>query len=194
LSLRRAVFLDRDGVINQYRPDYVRVESDFEFVPDAEDAFRVLGRLRAPLVVVTNQSAIGRGTTTAAVVEAIHDRLMNQARAWGAPLASIEVCPHAPEDRCSCRKPRLGLFRRAEERLGLSLPGSFLIGDAPTDIESAAALGVRAVRVRTGRGAEPLRDSVVADAVVDDFLGAARWIASRWEEPKELSANRRKGR
>lgn len=179
---RRGVFLDRDGVINRYRSDYVRTEADFEYEDGAPEAFRILGGLDLPIVVVTNQSAIGRGMTTRRTVDAIHARLRADAARWGAAISAIEVCPHAPDARCACRKPATALFRRAAERLGIELPGSFLVGDAPSDIEAAGALGLRAVRVRVGRGAEPLPAGVEAEVVVDGLLAAARWIAARATE------------
>lgn len=173
------VFLDRDGVINRYRREYVRTEAEFEYEEGAPEAFRILGELGLPLIVVTNQSAIGRGMTTRRTVDAIHAKLRGDAARWGAAIAAIEVCPHAPDARCDCRKPGATLFRRAAERLAIEIPGSFLVGDSPSDIEAAQRLGLRAVRVRTGRGGEPLPAGIEAEVVVDDVLAAARWIASR---------------
>lgn len=178
----RGVFLDRDGVINRYRRDYVRTEAEFEYEEGAEQAFEILGTLALPLVVVTNQSAIGRGMTTRRTVDAIHARLRADAARWGAAIASIEVCPHSPDARCECRKPGAALFRRAAERLGIALDGSYLVGDAPSDIEAARLLGLRAARVRTGRGSEPLPAGVAAEVEVDGLLAAARWIAAKEAE------------
>jgi D-glycero-D-manno-heptose 1,7-bisphosphate phosphatase len=184
---RRGVFLDRDGVINRYLPGSVRREEEFEYEAGAAAALRLLGALGAPIVVVTNQSAIGRGTTTPATVDAIHARLRADAERWGGPIAAIEICPHAPEARCECRKPGTALFHRAAERLGISLEGSFCVGDAPSDVEASRRLGLRAVRVRTGRGSEPLPPGLAAEATVDDILAAARWIAARCEEGENES-------
>ena len=176
----RAVFLDRDGVINQYTSNYVRVPADFTFYPEAEAAFGVLGALGAPIVIVTNQSGIGRGYTTRGIVDEIHAAMIESAAQWGATITSVEVCPHTPTDHCDCRKPKDGLFRRAEQEHDLQLEGSFLVGDSPSDIEGARRLGIRPVRVRTGRGEEPLPEGVTAETVVDGFLPAAEWIATHW--------------
>lgn len=179
---RRAVFLDRDGVINRYRSDYVRSPEDFEYYDHTAEAFAILGSLGLPIVVVTNQSGIGRGYTTPEIVDAVHERLRRDAAAWGAPIDSIEVCPHLPTDGCDCRKPGDALFRRAAASGSLALEGSFLVGDSPSDIEAAVRLGIRAVRVATGRGGEALPDGIAPEATVDDLLAAARWIAARTEE------------
>ena len=109
--------------------------------------------------------------------------------ASGAPIAAIEVCPHTPADGCDCRKPRPALFRRAADRLGIELAGSFLVGDAPSDIEGAVRLGLRPVRVRTGRGAEPLPEGIRPEVVVDDILAAARWIAARIDDGADEGAD-----
>ena len=186
---RRAVFLDRDGVINQYNSDYVRVPSDFEFYPDAEEAFRVLGTLSVPIVIVTNQSGIGRGYTTKEIVDTIHAGMVKKVERWGATITSVEVCPHTPTDDCHCRKPADGLFTRAAEAHDLQLTDSFLVGDSWSDIVSARRSNLRAVRVRTGRGAEPLPVGVRAEVTVDGLFEAAQWIAEHWDTPPPRPAS-----
>ncbi|MFQ5655675.1 MAG: D-glycero-alpha-D-manno-heptose-1,7-bisphosphate 7-phosphatase [Planctomycetota bacterium] len=175
----RAVFLDRDGVINRYRGDHVRSARDFEYYEFAEEAFRMLAATGLPIVVITNQSAIGRGYTTEGEVMAIHKRLARDAARWGAPIAAIEHCPHTPAEDCRCRKPEVELFERAAERLSLTLAGSFMVGDAPADVEAGHRLGMTTLRVATGRGGERLPEGVAADWQGDDLLAAARWIAAR---------------
>ena len=182
---RRAVFLDRDGVINRYTTNYVRTFDDFAFYPEAEGAFALLGGLGAPIVVVTNQSGIGRGYTTRAIVDAIHDHMIATAARWGAAITTVEICPHTPDDRCDCRKPAPAMFTRAAEAHDLALAGSFLVGDSPCDIEGAVRLGMRPVRVRTGRGSEALPNGIEAEATADDFLAAVRWIVEAWPAPLE---------
>ena len=151
----RAVFLDRDGVINQYRSDYVRIEEDFEYYDFVPAAFSILGTLNLSIVVVTNQSGIGRGYTTPEIVRAIHDRLREDAQSWGAPIGSVQICPHSPKlERCECRKPGPIMFERAADELGLEFKGSYMVGDAPSDMEAGDRLGMTTLRVETGRGQE----------------------------------------
>ncbi|MFN0059447.1 MAG: D-glycero-alpha-D-manno-heptose-1,7-bisphosphate 7-phosphatase [Planctomycetota bacterium] len=171
----RAVFLDRDGVINIYRDEYVRTLADFEYYPETAAAFAVLGALGMPIVVVTNQSALARGYTTLADVEAIHARLRADAASWGARIAAIEFCPHLPDDHCRCRKPRTLMFERAAARLALSLPGSYMVGDAPSDMEAGRALNMITLRVASGRGSGPV--SAHEDMREPTLLAAARRIA-----------------
>ncbi|MEM7168465.1 MAG: HAD family hydrolase [Planctomycetota bacterium] len=171
----RGVFIDRDGVINEYRSDYVRVREDFAYYEFTEKAFRVLGLIGLPLVVVTNQSGIGRGYTTQDEVEYLNEKLRRDAAAWDAPLGAIEYCPHTPDENCQCRKPAPAMFERASRKLRIQCEGSYMIGDAPSDIQAGRSLGMTTIRVRTGRGAEAAR--VTEDWQVDDFLAAATKVA-----------------
>lgn len=172
---KRGVFIDRDGVINQYRSDYVRVRDDFAYYDFTEKAFRVLGLIGLPLVVVTNQSGIGRGYTTVEEVEYLNAKLAEDAASWDAPIGAVEYCPHTPDENCPCRKPAPAMFERAARKLGVLCDGSYMIGDAPSDIQAGRSLGMTTLRVRTGRGAETGR--VTEDWAVDDFLAAATKIA-----------------
>lgn len=174
---RLGVFLDRDGVINQYRPDYVRTRADYAYYDFTPRAFHLLGQIGLPIVVVTNQSGLGRGYTTLEEVEFLNTQLCEDAERWGAPIAALEYCPHTPQEACRCRKPAPGLFERAARRLGLRLAGSYLVGDAPSDVMVGKALGMVTLRVLTGRGSEPASPQAEPDWVVDDLLAAVRKIA-----------------
>jgi len=171
----RAIFLDRDGVINIYRSDYVRSEADFVYYDHTPEAFRVLGALGLPLIVITNQSGIARGYQSEQEVRLLGDRLVADARDWGAEIVSIEYCPHLPDAGCECRKPARGLFDRAAVAHKLRFDGSYMVGDSPADMRAGRDLGLVTVRVSTGRGAEG--DGVDDDYRESDFLGAARRIA-----------------
>lgn len=176
-SPTRGIFLDRDGVINQYRTDYVRVEEDFAYYDFVPEAFSILGSLELPIVVVTNQSGIGRGYTTHAIVDAIHARLRQDARGWGAKIGSIEICPHSPKvESCGCRKPGPIMFERAAQRLNIRFEGSYMVGDAPSDMEAGDQLGMITLRVATGRGRES--GGPEPRERVSDLLAAARRIAA----------------
>lgn len=172
----RGVFLDRDGVINEDRADYVRSLDQFRYFQWTAQAFRVLARVGLPIVVVSNQSGIGRGYTTEQEVLRMHDQLRGDIASWGAHLASIEYCPHTPDDGCDCRKPAPGLFRRAAEQWDLELAGSYMVGDKPTDITSGQRLAMTTVRVATGYQGDD-GDSV-PDHRARDLLAAAELIAS----------------
>lgn len=176
-----ALFLDRDGVINRYRQGGVLTSDQFEYYENTPESFRRLGRIGWPLVVVTNQSAIGRGWTTVEEVEAIHQQLSRDATSWGASILAIELCPHLPDGGCSCRKPATGLFEKVAVAIGVDLRASLMIGDSPSDIEAAQRLGMRSIRVLTGRGEEPLGSGINTDHVAGDLLEAVRWIETTRE-------------
>jgi D-glycero-D-manno-heptose 1,7-bisphosphate phosphatase len=175
--MKPAIFLDRDGVIIQNRPDYVRSWNDVEFLPAAVDALARLASAPYPMVFVTNQSAVGRGIISLETAQAINRRLVAELRAQGCRVDGIFMCPHAPEDGCACRKPKPGLLFQAAEALGIDLSASVMIGDAWTDLQAGAAAGVsRLGLLLTGRGEQQLllpRPPEVAHALVFSDLAAA---------------------
>jgi len=150
-----AVFLDRDGVIIENRVDYIRTWEDVQILPGGMAALSRLNKTNFKIVIVTNQSAIGRGLITQQIAEDINLRLMAEVKLAGARLDAIYMCPHKPEDCCSCRKPRPGLILQAAHDLSIDLERSFLIGDALDDLRAGRAAGVKeVVLVLTGRGAQ----------------------------------------
>jgi D-glycero-D-manno-heptose 1,7-bisphosphate phosphatase len=181
--MRPAVFLDRDGVINRNRDDHVKSWSEFEFLPGALEALKRLAGLELPVVVVTNQAAIGRGLMGAAEVDEIHRRMVEAVRLVGGRIDAVLYCPHRPDEGCECRKPKPGLLFEAARMLGLDLAASILVGDAESDLLAAQAVGCRPVLVRTGRGAAPIEPpSQAAERdfiLVDDLGSAVEWISSR---------------
>lgn len=152
-----AIFLDRDGVIIENRADYVRSWEQVELYPQALQALQLLAPLPYPLVIVTNQSAVGRGLISLETAQAINARLLETLQARGARITGLYLCPHAPAAGCSCRKPQPGLLQQAAHELQLDLAGSWMVGDALTDLGAGRSAGVgRLVLLRTGRGAAQL--------------------------------------
>ena len=176
MKSRGALFLDRDGVINRYRRGGVLSLEEFEYYDGTPEGLRRLAALGMPLAVVTNQSAVGRGSTTSEEVERIHRKLRDDASSWGVSIAATEYCPHLPDGGCSCRKPGVGLFEKIARELDIDLESSVLIGDSPCDIEAACRLGMTSIRVLTGRGEEPLGEGDGADHVAEDLVAAAAWL------------------
>jgi D-glycero-D-manno-heptose 1,7-bisphosphate phosphatase len=161
--LRRAVFFDRDGVVNIDRGYVSRLE-DFEFVPGFIDGARFLHGAGYALIVITNQSGIGRGLYTEQDFAALTDWLKGALAAHGAPLAGVYYCPHHPSEaigvyrtHCDCRKPAPGLLLRAASELSLDLASSVMFGDRATDLEAARAAGVgrRILLATNGAGPAP---------------------------------------
>jgi len=187
---RQAVFLDRDGTINE-QMGYINHPSRFHLLPNVEWAVRMLKESGFAVVVVTNQSGLARGYFPETLLATLHAEMERRFALAGASLDGIYVCPHHPEakeerfrKRCDCRKPKPGLFLRAAEELCLDLASSFVVGDRFSDLEAAQAVGAEGILVLTGYGRgdwEHLgKASPVAPVyVAQDLLDAARWIVSR---------------
>ena len=182
-----AVLLDRDGVINENRAEYVTTWEDFRFLPGALEALVALRRLGVRLAVVTNQSAVGRRLLAPQALEEIHRRMLARCAAVGIAIDGVFVCPHAPWDRCACRKPQPGLLLRAMGALGEPPQRCVAIGDGHEDLLAAAASGVPFVLVRTGRGEEALRHPACLTIpplfVADDLRAAAETLRAYVTEP-----------
>jgi D-glycero-D-manno-heptose 1,7-bisphosphate phosphatase len=184
--MRPAVFLDRDGVLCENRDDYVKSLDEFVFLPGAAEAVASLRKAGLMVVVVTNQSAIGRGVVSVEAVQEIHDTMLANLKDQGAEVDDVLVCPHAPEANCDCRKPRPGLLIKAAVQHGIELANSWMVGDASSDIAAGARAGCETVLVLTGRGADQMRYAVPgtirATHVAPSITEAAQWILDRAAE------------
>jgi D-glycero-D-manno-heptose 1,7-bisphosphate phosphatase len=154
--MTRAVFLDRDGVINENRADHVRSWDEFHFIPGAPQAIAQLCQAGIRVFVITNQAIVNRGMISHTALQALHKRMTDALRHHGAQIEDVIYCPHRPEENCSCRKPQPGLLIQSAERYGVDLSQSVLIGDALADMEAGATAGCRTILVLTGRGRDQL--------------------------------------
>lgn len=152
----KPVFLDRDGVINMNRVDYVRSLQQWIQTPGAIEAIVRLSNAGHPVIVLTNQSAIARGYCCISDVEQIHHHLIHLVSTAGGVINGIYYCPHHPDDGCECRKPCTGMVDSARRELNLS-DGGYIVGDADSDMELGRRTGLKTVLVLTGRGKEQLR-------------------------------------
>ena len=179
MTLRKAIFLDRDGVINRFpgAGRFVLDWSEFAFMPDLRQNLR---RLRAKgyfLSLATNQSGVGRGLMTLDALTGIHTRM--QAELAGEALDAIYFCAHHPDDRCACRKPSPEMILRACAEHGLDPQQSVLIGDSGRDIEMGAAAGCRTILCREKLPErENLRPEHRPDAMFKTLTEAVDWILS----------------
>lgn len=147
---RPAVFLDRDGVINRER-GYVCRAADFELIDGVLEAVRQIQDRGFTLVVVTNQSGIGRGYYDEAAYQEVDRAMRERFLAAGLPLAAVYYCPHAPAANCDCRKPAPGMLLRAQREHDIDLSRSWMVGDKESDLEAAHRAGVpQRVLVRSG--------------------------------------------
>ncbi len=158
------VILDRDGVINEDRDNFVKTPDEWIPIPRSLEAIARLHRAGYQIVVITNQSGISRGLFDQSDLNRIHVRMMDYVRRHGGRVEAIFFCPHGPEDDCACRKPRSGMFVQLADRLKSSIEGIPAIGDSLRDLEAARDAGACPVLVRTGKGkatAKALRDETL---------------------------------
>lgn len=173
-----AIFLDRDGTLIIER-DYLSDPDQVTLLPTVAESLARLAAAGFALVIVTNQSGIGRGYFTLAQLEAVHHRLEVLLHAQNITLHGIYVCPHAPAESCLCRKPLPELIHRAAAELDLDPARSWVIGDKPADVGLALAVGAGAILVRTGYGAASEHDPLIQTLqphVADNLAHAADFI------------------
>ena len=187
---RPALFIDRDGTLTE-EVGYVNHPRRLRLLPRSAEAVRRLNDADVPAVVVTNQAGIARGYFSADVLAAVNNELLRQLKESGAYVDGLYVCTHHPSageppyrDSCDCRKPRPGLLTRAAGELALDLSRSAVVGDRPSDVETAARVGARGVLVLTGYGLgeweyRRATFSVPPDHVAGDLLDAVEWFLAR---------------
>jgi len=185
-----AVFLDRDGTLNE-EVGYLDCLERLKLFPDCARAIRLINESGMKAVVTTNQSGIARGYFTEAVVEMLHHHIQKLLQGKGAQIDRFYYCPHHPTEGlglyrtvCACRKPGAGMLQRAAEEMNLDLSRSYLIGDMPTDIEAAARAGVKSVLIQRGSVSVRIQNVTSAaqtgrtgpDCIAGSLLDAVRWI------------------
>ncbi|MBN2397225.1 MAG: D-glycero-beta-D-manno-heptose 1,7-bisphosphate 7-phosphatase [Deltaproteobacteria bacterium] len=177
-----AVFLDRDGTINE-EVGYLDSLNKLRIFPAAFEAVRMINESGMRVVVVTNQSGVARGLFDEAFVERVHQQVRKRFREQGAVIDRFYYCPHHPTEgigryrlACGCRKPEPGMLLRASQDLGIDLSASYVVGDTARDIELAHRCGSTGILVRTGYGMDEALSGVNPAYIADDILDAARWI------------------
>jgi D-glycero-D-manno-heptose 1,7-bisphosphate phosphatase len=182
-----AVFLDRDGTIIEDK-NYLSDPDQIVFLDGAIPGLRAMARHKIPLVVISNQSGIGRGYFSLDAAEAVRARLEHLLAQEGIEMAGWYMCPHAPDARCSCRKPLPGMIIAAARDLDLAPARSVVIGDKRCDIDLAGEVGARGILVTTGQGADDADYARGIDVPVCRDLAEASEVVARWldlgEEPR----------
>jgi D-glycero-D-manno-heptose 1,7-bisphosphate phosphatase len=179
---RPALFLDRDGVVNMYRPGrYVDDIEDFVFIDGSLEAIVTASASGVPIVIVSNQAGVAKGHTSVETVEAIMANLRASVEQAGGKILDIFYCPHDTDGLCDCRKPKPGMLLAASRRHDLALEQSVMVGDSESDLDAARAAGCRAVLVLSGqsgvRGTEAACAAAAkADAVFPDLASALPWL------------------
>jgi len=180
-----AVFLDRDGTINE-EMGYINHLDRFVLLPSAAAAIRRINESGLKAVVITNQSGAARGYFPVELIDQVHRKMSRLLEEEGAFLDGIYTCTHAPPSKgepggCGCRKPKIGLMKQAAQELNLDLEKSYVVGDRLKDVEMARNAGAKAILVLTGYGKGELEflgpsSKVQADFVAEDIAEAVEWI------------------
>lgn len=147
LPSAKAIFLDRDGTINDNGNGYIHKIEDFKFLPGVIDALQMLSKTEYKLIIITNQSGIGRGMYSEADFSELNDWFLTIVKNYGIRIDKVYYCPHAPEEGCLCRKPSIGMLIKASEEFSLSLNDSWVIGDDPKDIIMARTANVKSIKI-----------------------------------------------
>ena len=172
-SSKPVIVLDRDGVINQDSPDYIKTPDEWRAIPGSVEAIARLRNAGFKVVIATNQSGVGRGLFSVDTLWDIHRKMLAEIEAAGGYIERIFFCLHAPEDHCDCRKPKPGLLYQAAEYLACGLHNMIVIGDAERDLAAAASVNARAILVRTGKGRLSEKNLNDPDIEIYDDLAAA---------------------
>jgi histidinol-phosphate phosphatase family protein len=175
--IKKTVFLDRDGTIN-VDTNYVNSPQQLQLIPGAGKAISLLNRNKYQVIVVSNQSGVARGYLTLRTLGSIHRKLRLLLKKENARLDAIYYCPLHPDQKPSCRKPEVGMARKAQKDLGVDLKNSYMIGDSLTDVEFGNNIGAKTILVLTGKanGKEPWIKKHKIDCVAEDLMGAVLWI------------------
>jgi D-glycero-D-manno-heptose 1,7-bisphosphate phosphatase len=172
------VFVDRDGVINENRDDYVKTEDEMVMLPSALEGLARLKQGGATTIVISNQAGVGRGLISLDDLERINCKLLGAVASSGGEIAATYYCTHNRDEGCECRKPGIGLLSKAAEDFRFDLADAYLVGDANTDIEAGNKAGCKTILVLTGRTSRADLPSwnLMPWRVASDLREAAEWI------------------
>jgi len=179
-KMKPAVFLDRDGTINE-QMGYINHISRFRLLPKVSEAIALLNKYNYLVIVISNQSGVGRGYFPIELVYKVHEYMKELLKKSGAFLDAIYFCPHTPDQGCNCRKPKTGMIEKACKQFPIDLSRSYVIGDMCIDMELAKNAKIKGVMVKTGYGLGEI-EYVLPKVklrplyIADDLLSAVKWI------------------
>ena len=146
------IILDRDGVINEDSPDYIKSPEEWHPIPGSLEAIAALKHAGHTVCVATNQSGIARGYYSLETLTAIHEKMQQALQQHHASLDAIAFCPHVDADHCECRKPKPGLLIQLQQHFDMAWEDTYFIGDSIRDLQAAESVGCHAILVATGNG------------------------------------------
>jgi D-glycero-D-manno-heptose 1,7-bisphosphate phosphatase len=167
--MHRAVFLDRDGVINAKAPEgqYITRWEEFQLLPRVAEAITRLNRANFSVIVVSNQRGVAKGLMTVDALEEIHRRMLTQLAALNARIDAIYYCPHGTDASCACRKPAPGMLLQAAKDHGIDLPDSWMVGDSDSDLLAGKNAGCRTVRILRSDASTAVAPDLVAHSLIE---------------------------
>jgi histidinol-phosphate phosphatase family protein len=175
----KAVFLDRDGTINQ-EVNYLSKIEEIKILPKVPGAIKLLNENGFNVIIITNQSGVERGYFSLESLIKINDHIVAKLDSEGAKVDGIYFCPHHPDSGCNCRKPKTGLLEKAEKDFEIDLTSSYMIGDKFIDLATGKNVGCKTILVLTGYGRQELLEKesweFQPDYIADDLLNAVEWI------------------
>ena len=192
-NLRPAVFLDRDGTVNE-QMGYINHISRFHLLPEAGRAIKLLNDHKIPVVVVSNQSGLARGYFPKELLNQVHEKMDRLLAQEGAHIDGLYYCPHHPEAKemqyridCNCRKPKTGMLLQAADEMNLDLSLSFVVGDRWSDIKCADRAGCSSVLVLTGYGRGDYEyigpdQDIQPSHVAENLFDSVKWILTKLEQ------------
>jgi D-glycero-D-manno-heptose 1,7-bisphosphate phosphatase len=166
--MNKAIFLDRDGVINYDSPHYIKSPDEFHFIPGSIEAIVKLTQAGYLVGIATNQSGLSRGLYDRATLDAIHQRMCHAIEKNGGKIHHIEFCPHLPDTGCECRKPKPGMLINLAKKLGVNLSSVYFVGDKLTDVDAARAAGAKPIFILPS--SEKSQEDVPTYGSLQDFV------------------------
>ncbi len=193
----KAVFIDRDGVINKdpggwTKHEYVTELKDFHFLPGALEALKLLHRTRISVIIVSNQAGVSKGYFTSQRLEEINCMMIAEVKKHGGKISETYYCIHRDEDNCDCRKPKPGMLETAIRKHGITPGDTYIIGDSKVDVLAGKSAGLNTIFVLSGKtGMDELRKwGVKPDYIFKDLLEAAKWVLTKQRRKSERAVRR----
>jgi D-glycero-D-manno-heptose 1,7-bisphosphate phosphatase len=173
------VLLDRDGVINEDSPDFIKTRQEFRFIPGSIEAIKQLTQNGFTCIVISNQSMIHRKISTLAHLMDMNQWMISEIQSMGGHIQDVFFCPHGPESGCECRKPKTGLIKKAASVYSFDISQSIMIGDSLKDLQCSNNAGcVKTILVRTGKGKHT--ESLIDEHLNVHFIANCLFDAALW--------------
>lgn len=178
----KVVFLDRDGVISKDSRFHIKSWEEFHFLPTSKDAIKLLNEHGFHIILITNQSVIGRKMITKDGLDYIHEMMKKEIEEYGGKIEKIYYCPHHPDDGCECRKPNPGMLLKAIKENNIDASKSFMVGDRMMDVEAGKKVGCTAIIIPSELGLKEMNESnLEPDYIAKDLLDASKWIIKKYD-------------